>query len=60
MIFSLPLRPLRAAAALAIAAMLGACSATGSGQSSARAEAGPRGDQPEYGQPSDYQSDIDT
>jgi len=57
MTFSLPLR---AAAALAIAAMLGACSATGSGQSSARAEAGPRGDQPEYGQPSDYQSDIDT
>jgi len=57
MTFSLPLR---AAAALAIAAMLGACSATGSGQSSARAEAGPRGDQPEYGQPSVYQSDIDT
>ncbi|WBQ10251.1 DUF1134 domain-containing protein [Hyphomonadaceae bacterium ML37] len=57
MTFSLPLR---AAAALAIAAMLGACSATGSGQSSARAEAGPRGDQPEYGQPSEYQSDIDT
>ncbi len=52
--------PLRAAAALAIAAMLGACSATGSGQSSARAEAGPRGDRPEYGRPSDYQSDIDT
>lgn len=52
--------PLRAAAALAIAAMLAACSASGSGQSGARAEAGPRGAQPEYGQPSDYQSDIDT
>lgn len=52
--------PLRAAAVLAMAAMLGACSASGSGQSGARAEAGPRAGGPDYGRPSDYQSDIDT
>jgi hypothetical protein len=46
--------PLRAAAALGLAALLAACSASGSGQSSARA------DGPDYGRPSDYQSDIDT
>jgi hypothetical protein len=51
--------PLRAAAALAIAAMLTACSATGSGQSSARADASPS-DRPDYGQPSQYQDGIDT
>ncbi|KAA5803878.1 DUF1134 domain-containing protein [Alkalicaulis satelles] len=52
-------RPLAAfAAALAGAALLGACSATGSGSSDARASAA--SDRPDYGQPSQYQSDIDT
>lgn len=56
--------PLRACAALAMAAMLGACSATGSGQSgsgqsSARADAS-ASDRPDYGQPSPYQDGIDT
>ncbi|MCC5997307.1 MAG: DUF1134 domain-containing protein [Oceanicaulis sp.] len=40
--------------------MLSACSASNSGQSGARADAAPRGDRPDYGQPSEYQSDIDT
>lgn len=51
---------LRACALVALGAALAACSASGSGQSSARADASPRADRPDYGQPSPYQDGIDT
>lgn len=51
--------PLRAAAALGLAAMLAACTATGSGAPDARAGAA-ASQSPGYGQPSAYQDSIDT